>query len=145
MMTTITELRANLRSQASGLITAMEKTVELLGKKRTQQAKVSILAEKAKDAMMKLHREKYMTYALQVGETKDPNTGRANKDWSQMEIDVLLESDPEYVTQVGEMYKYQEELTELQTDILNLSERLQVEKTSARLVAAMLGTVGSDE
>jgi hypothetical protein len=59
-----------------------------------------------------------------------------------MEIDTLLESDAEYVKAIGEMYKYQEALTEIQADILDLSERLQVSKTNARLVSAMLGTVG---
>jgi hypothetical protein len=94
--------------------------------------------------MMQVHRQKTLEFSLlpEIASAVDPKTGKSNKDWSQLQLDELLEQDADYVNAIGAMYKYQEELTLLQADILDIAERIGTAKVSARLVAAMLGVFG---
>ena len=136
-------LQQDLIQQGQGLVTYMEEQVELLGKKRMDQAQASLAAEKAKDNMLQVHRQKTLEFSLlpEVADSIDPKTNKANKDWAQYKLDELLESDKDYITAIGGVYKYQEELTILQAEILDIAERVGVSKASARLISAMLGVL----
>ena len=105
-------LQQDLIQQGQGLVTYMEEQVELLGKKRMDQAQASLAAEKAKDNMLQVHRQKTLEFSLlpEVADSIDPKTNKENKDWAQYKLDELLESDKDYITAIGGVYKYQEEL-----------------------------------
>jgi hypothetical protein len=136
-------MKDNLLAQAKAVMEDQNRLLDLLEAKRVEQVTISGAAELSKDKMMQVHRDKTLLYSQfpEISGAIDPKTGKSNKDWSQLLLDQKLENDEEYVAALGEMYRFNTELAELNNDVLNIVERLNVTKTQARLLAAMLEVV----
>jgi len=117
--------------------------LDLLKKTREEQVALSVEAEGAKDDMLTIHRNKTITFSSfpQIANAVDPKTNKSNKEWSQFLLDQLLEQDEEYMEALGNMYRFQTQLAQVNNEVLDLVERLNVTKTQCRLIAAMLDVV----
>jgi hypothetical protein len=139
-------MKEKLFEEAERIMEMMEHIVEELDEARENEVTFALEADAAKDEMLTTHRQLTLELSIlpDIAESVDPRTGRANKDWSQFLLDEKLERDPRYIQAAGKMYEMQEKVMRVRSFIVQKVEMLNMLKTQARLITALLGAL-SDE
>ncbi len=138
------ELKANLMAQAQGLVTYMDEQVELIEKFRKDEADAAREFDKTKEEFEKVVRNRTLelSFLPEVSEQPDPKTGKKNLQWTGFLLQKALEQDKEVVVINAVMYEREEQLLAARTNVTTIVERLNVAKTEARLVSAMMEMMG---
>ena len=134
------ELKANLRAQANGLIAYMDNEIDLIEKYRKEEAEAARDFDKTKEEFEKVVRDRTLelSFLPEVSDQTDPKTGKKNLQWTGFLLQKALEQDKEVIVINAVMYEREEQLLAARTGVTNVVERLNVAKTEARLVSAMM-------
>ena len=134
------DLKADLMQQAQGLITYMDEQVELLEKFRKEEADAAREFDKTKEEFETVVRNRTieLSFLPEISDQPDPKTGKKNLQWTGFLLQKALEQDKETIVINAVMYEREEQLLRARTDVTSVVERLNVAKTEARLVSAMM-------
>jgi len=134
------DLKANLMQQGQGLIDYMDEQVKLIEKFRTEEALSARNFDTAKEEFEKVVRNRTLelSFLPEISDQSDPKTGKKNLQWTGFLLQKALEQDKEVVLVNAVLYEREEQLLDARTKVTNVAERLNVAKTDARLVSAMM-------
>jgi hypothetical protein len=138
-------LRYELIDEGKALMIEMGRLVGELITFRDKEAVASKELSAAEEEFGKVNNERLQHYAVfpEITEQPDPRTGKVNKDWSNLLMSQALEQDPDWIVVRAAVYEKKEMVEKLQTEMVNLIDALNVTKTSARLVSAMLESLSN--
>jgi hypothetical protein len=138
-------LRYQLIDEGKALMQEMGRLVGELIILRDKETVASKELSGAEEGFGKINNERLQHYAVfpEITEQPDPRTGKVNKDWSNLLMSQALEQDPDWIVARAEVFAKKEVVERMQTDMVNLIDALNVTKTSARLVSAMLESLSN--
>ena len=134
------DLKNSLMQQAQGLVTYMDKQVELIEKFREEEAGAARNFDKTKEKFETMIRDRTieLSFLPEISDQYDPKTGNKNLQWTGFLLQKALEQDKEVIVINAVMYEREEQLLAARTGVTTIVERLNVAKTEARLVSAMM-------
>jgi len=133
-------LKNNLMQQAQGLVAYMDEQIELIEKYRIEEAQAAREFDKTKEEFETVLRNRTieLSYLPEISDAPDPKTGKKNLQWTGFLLQKALEVDKEVIVINAVMYEREEQLLAARTGVTTIVERLNVAKTEARLVSAMM-------
>jgi len=134
------DLKNNLMMQAQGLVTYMDDQIELIERYRKEEAEAAREFDKTKEEFEKVVRDRTieLSFLPEISDQLDPKTGKKNLQWTGFLLQKALEQDKETIVINAVMYEREEQLLSARTWVTTIVERLNVAKTEARLVSAMM-------
>lgn len=146
-MSKMKETSPSYTQQAEDVMKSQRAILDSLAQLRAAEFQARQGAEQKKQELVELTRTKMIALHNNPKFTGmvDPISGKSNKEWVEMVMENEIQQDEEVVEALGEFYKAQQELGELQAALQVEVDRLGATRGWLQVLAALITQAAGDE